>query len=324
MGKKQVNSPAKLSYLTAIKFLSKYISKHKRNFVMFYFGWFLDTVLSVAMPILFGIMVDEIVYYQNVDSFVKIALFFVTLAVCSCILYFLIYAQHHYLMSMYTFDIKRDVFEHLQKADAEYMSDAPTGDIISILQWYSTECMHFVIRNIIHLFNHCLSIVAIATYLFVINWEVGLVALLVTPISVFAGSFTHRGKESENRGSTGVEGVQSLLKKVQNGRKIMVTFYHFVKHPVGGEAGYEVHMVFVEFLDVFLVVVSCIHNRVVNGDAVLPQFGQSRAQGRDVDGVPGAVPEVDRHARFPGDHVDEPCLQADVAIVVVDLRHGHL
>lgn len=188
MKKEQVANPAKLNYFTAIKFLSKYISKHKKNFIMFYFGWLFDTVLTVVMPILFGIMVDEIVYYQNVDSFIKIALFFVTLAVFSCVLYFLIYAQHHYLMSMYTFDIKRDVFDHLQKADAEYMSNASTGDIISTLQCYSTECMHFVIRNIIHLFNRCLSIIAIAVYLFVINWKIGLVALLVTPISVFVNS----------------------------------------------------------------------------------------------------------------------------------------
>ena len=130
MKKKQSNEPAKLNYLIAIKFLSKYISKHKKNFIMFYFGWLMITMLFVVMPIAFGIMIDEIVYYQNVDSFIKIALFFVTLTIFSCILYFLIYAQHHYLMSMYTFDIKRDVFEHLQKSDAEYMLDASTGDII--------------------------------------------------------------------------------------------------------------------------------------------------------------------------------------------------
>ena len=188
MREKRVIESEKLNYFTAIRFLSKYISKHKRNFIMFYFGWLLDTVLCIAMPILFGIMIDEIVYFQNVDSFVKIALFFVTLTVFSCVLYFLIYAQHHYLMSMYTFDIKKDVFDHLQKADAEYMSDASTGDIISTLQWYSTECMHFVIRNVIHLFNRSLSIIAIAAYLFVIDWRIGLVALIVTLISVLVNA----------------------------------------------------------------------------------------------------------------------------------------
>jgi ABC-type bacteriocin/lantibiotic exporter with double-glycine peptidase domain len=188
MKKERASKPEKLNYFTAVKFLSKYIIKHKRNFIMFYFGWLLDTILSVATPILFGIMIDEIVYYQNIDSFIKNSLFFVTLAVFSCILYFLIYAQHHYLTSMYTFDIRRDVFGHLQKTDAEYMSDVSTGDIISTLQRYSMECMHFVIRNIIHLFNRILNIIAIAAYLFVIDWKIGIVALLVAPVSVLVNS----------------------------------------------------------------------------------------------------------------------------------------
>ncbi|MDR1262861.1 MAG: ABC transporter ATP-binding protein/permease [Oscillospiraceae bacterium] len=155
---------------------------------MFYFGWLLDTVLSVAMPLLFGIMIDEIVYYQNVDTFVRIALFFVTLSVFSCVLYFMIYAQHHYLMNMYTLDIKKDLFDHFQKADAEFLSDASTGDIISILTSYSDECMHFVIRNIIHFLNGLIKIAAISIYLFVIDWKIGLAALLVTPISVIVNS----------------------------------------------------------------------------------------------------------------------------------------
>ncbi len=175
----------KLNYFTAIKFLSKYISKHKRNFIMFYFGWFFDMVLSIAMPILFGIMIDEIVYYKNLDIFIKISLVFVIMSVFSCILYFLIYAQHHYLMSMYTFDIKRDIFRHLQKCDAQYMTDASTGDIISTIGSYSSECMHFVIRNIIHYANGIISIVVISVYLFIISWQIGLFVVIAAPISVF-------------------------------------------------------------------------------------------------------------------------------------------
>lgn len=175
----------KLNYFTAIKFLSKYILRHKKNFIMFYFGWFFDMALSVAMPILFGIMVDEIVYYQNLDVFIKISIAFVIMSVFSCVLYFLIYAQHHYLMSMYTFDIKKDIFEHLQRCDAQYLSDASSGDIITILQKNSVECMHFVIRNIIHLFNGIMSLIVVGIYLFVISWQIGLFILLAAPVSVF-------------------------------------------------------------------------------------------------------------------------------------------
>ncbi len=188
----------KLNYFTAIKFLSKYIFKHKRNFIMFYFGWFFDMVLSIAMTIMFGIMIDEIVYYQNLDTFIKISLVFVVMTVFSCILYFFIYAQHHYLMSMYTFDIKKDVFDHLQKCHAEYLTDSSSGDIVQTLQHYSGECMHFVIRNIIHLLNGIIAMIAIATYLFIISPVIGLFVIVAVPISVYIGA--KFGKKIRNYG----------------------------------------------------------------------------------------------------------------------------
>ncbi len=175
----------KLNYFTAIEFLSKYIGKHKQNFIMFYFGWLFDSALSVTMPILFGIMIDEIVYYQNMDSFIKISLVFVVMTLFSCLLYFFIYAQHHYLMSMYTFDIKKDIFDHLQKCDPSYLSSASSGDIVQTVQHYSSECMHFVIRNIIHLFNGILMMLLITIYLFIINPVIGLFVVVAAPVSVF-------------------------------------------------------------------------------------------------------------------------------------------
>jgi len=175
----------KLNYFTAIRFLSKYIGKHKRNFIMFYLGWFFDMIITIAIPIMFGVMIDEIVYYQNLETFFEISLVFVVMSLFSCILYFFIYAQHHYLMSMYTFDIKRDIFEHMQKSNAEYMADLSTGDIIAVLQSYSGECMHFVIRNIIHHANNIIIIIAVAIYMFLISWQIGLFVLFAAPISVF-------------------------------------------------------------------------------------------------------------------------------------------
>jgi len=178
----------KLGYFTAINFLSKYIKKHKTNFIMFYFGWFFDMILGIVMPILFGVMIDEIVYHQNLASFLRISLVFVLMSVFSCLLYFLIYAQHQYLMSMYCFDIQRDIFKHLQKCSAEYLTDAKTGDIITTIQHYARECMHFVIRNIIHFTNGIINLILLTVYIFIISPQIGLLMLAAVPVSVIVSA----------------------------------------------------------------------------------------------------------------------------------------
>lgn len=174
----------KLSYFSAIRFLSKYIVQHKQNFVMFYFGWFFDMLLGIVMPILFGVMIDEIVYHQNLDVFLRISLVFVIMSVFSCLLYFLIYAQHQYLMSMYCFDIQRDIFHHMQRCSAEHLMEAKSGDIITLIQNYARECMHFVIRNIIHLTNGIIEIILLMTYIFIISPWIGLLMIVAVPVSV--------------------------------------------------------------------------------------------------------------------------------------------
>lgn len=174
----------RLTYFGALKFLSEYIRRYRSNFICFYIGWLLDAGLAISMPILFGVMIDEIVYYQNVDTFVRISVLFVILSVFSCLLYFMIYAQHHYLMGMFTLDIKMDMLEHFLKCDAKYMSTLATGNTLVTMQNYAEECMHFVIRNLCHFVNNILSVIVVATYLLVIDWKIGMVAIAVAPISV--------------------------------------------------------------------------------------------------------------------------------------------
>ncbi|CAH1209523.1 Putative multidrug export ATP-binding/permease protein [Paenibacillus plantiphilus] len=178
----------KLNYYTTIKFLFKYIAMHKKNYILFYFGWLFDALLKIFTPIMFAVMIDEIVYYNNIDVFLKISLSFVIMLLFACVIHFFCQAQYAYLEIMFTFDIKKDVYKAMQAAQANYMSDAKTGDIINIIQSYSNECMVFVIRNIIHTINNLLSLIVYIAYILVIGWQFGLLMLVSVPISIYITS----------------------------------------------------------------------------------------------------------------------------------------
>lgn len=181
-------SDKKLNYFSAIAFLQKFMRGYWINFMMFYSGWLVDSILAIILPVLFGIMIDEVVYYQNLDSFVRISLFFLTCILFSGGLYFLLYAQHGYLMNMFVFSIRRAVYRHLQQCDAKYLVNTTTGEILTILQDYPSQCMHFVIRNMIHLYNGILMALLYGIYLFVIDWRIGLASLLAAILSVFVNT----------------------------------------------------------------------------------------------------------------------------------------
>ena len=173
----------RLTYFSAVSFLMRYIKKFKKHFITFYIGWLIDSLLVVIMPVLLGIMIDEIVYYQNLEVFLKCALALLSCISFSGILYFFIYAQHGYLMNMFVFSIRKDVFTHYQKCDARFLTSAMSGEMVTVLQSYCEECMHFVIRNMIHFSNGILSICIYTVYLLLVDWRIGLIALSAAIIS---------------------------------------------------------------------------------------------------------------------------------------------
>ncbi len=181
-------SDEKLNYFSAIRFLGKYMKGYRKHFIMFYTGWLVDSILVILLPVLFGIMIDEIVYYRNLSSFVKVATLFLVCILFSGGLYFLLYAQHGYLMNMFVFSVRRDIFNHLQKCDAAYLVNASTGEILALLQDYPAQCMHFVIRNMIHFYNGILMCLLYGIYLLRIDLYIGIITLAAALLSVFVNT----------------------------------------------------------------------------------------------------------------------------------------
>lgn len=163
----------KFTVKDAIGFLMKYVHPYKKHFFAFYAGWLLETVVSIFIPKILGIMLDTIVYQQNIADFLKASLVVVLLMVYSCILYYWLYAQHHYLMIMFTFQIKIAVFEKFLKLHPKKRQELSTGEIMAVIQDYPAECMHFLIRGVIHQINNFIIIAVLLVFSFRMNLLLG-------------------------------------------------------------------------------------------------------------------------------------------------------
>jgi ABC-type multidrug transport system fused ATPase/permease subunit len=186
----------KLNYFSSIKFLYKYIAKYKRNYIHFYIAALFTSLLRIFIPITFAIMIDEIIYYSNITMFLQASAVFLSMLLFACLLYIVSETQHCYLTIMYSYDIQKDIFDHLQSIDSEYMTNVKTGDAINIIHRYSRECMYFVIRNIIHMSNNILMLVFLVIYVFIFGWQIGILMIIVVPLSTFTSlKFGKKNKE---------------------------------------------------------------------------------------------------------------------------------
>lgn len=120
---------------------------------------------------------------------------------------------------MFCFEIKKDIFEHLKECNASYLSRVSSGENITLLQDYPEECMHFVIRNIIHIINESIMMVIYAVYL----WRIGLLSVISAPLSTFI-NFKFK-KRIRNHGEKESKAYQAymgwLLEKIDSLKEIV-------------------------------------------------------------------------------------------------------
>lgn len=186
----------KFTIRDSIRFLGKYIRPYGKHFAAFYGGWLFETILSVLLPKLLGIMLDQIVYGGDLKEFMLVSGAAAIFSVYSCVLYYWLYAQHHYLMIMFTFQIKLAVFEKFMTMQPVKLKTFTTGEITAVIQDYPAECMHFFIRGVIHQINNFVIIAAVLLFTFRISPAAGVTMAVLSALcggtAVFFGNQTGR------------------------------------------------------------------------------------------------------------------------------------
>jgi ABC-type multidrug transport system fused ATPase/permease subunit len=181
---KQLNKEEKFNYFSCFCFLWGYAKSYWHSFLIFYTGYLFDYALYIVVPIISGIMIDQIVYYQNISIFLKLGLLQFSFVIFYSYVYFFTQNQHSYLTSHFTYNIKSDAFKHLMKCSPKYLSGTSTGELITIVDNYTGEALNFFLKNFIHNINNFLNVVFCMVYILIISWKLGLIVMILIPISV--------------------------------------------------------------------------------------------------------------------------------------------
>lgn len=174
-----------LNFFSTIKFLMQFMRGMKLNYFLFYIGWLFHTIVTVITPIIFGIMINQIVYYNNLTIFIQVGLVFLYVTIFGVILYYLIYEMYAYLWNGINRRLRTGMFKQLQKLDALEMAKLNHGETVSMIEFWSMEGVNFMVRNVVHNLNNITKIVVCISVIFLINKWFGLVAVVLVPVSVY-------------------------------------------------------------------------------------------------------------------------------------------
>ena len=161
--------------------LIPYILPYKRMALIAFFAVFVYTATQVAIPWIIKIGIDRYIEVGNFEGLVWIFGIFVANAAMNWGSNYLQQTSIAKVGQGILFDLRRQMFQHLQKLSVSFYDKTEVGRIMSRIQgdvWQLQEFMAVVIMTLADL----LTLFGIVVALIIMDWRLGLISMSVIPV----------------------------------------------------------------------------------------------------------------------------------------------
>ena len=210
---------------------------HGWKFALLLLCILVTSLMNAAYPYLLGQLVDEVFYEKNMSRFIGIMLAYGGVFLLGQILHFGLNMSWASLMTYFLNDIRTALYSKTLSLQGLALTNLQTGDIIKRMNEDSDQFMNFIHWNVFYSLGATLDALMSAFLIFMYNWKLGLMALVLVPIVVFLSRiFAARAKKmyAELNKKNGV--LFSWLFEVLNamadirvlhaGRRVLALFTH--------------------------------------------------------------------------------------------------
>jgi len=183
--------PAKKAPKGTIKKVLGNVSKYKFSIFLSLLLAFINVLLTLYIPLLFGEVIDLIIGKGLVD-FAGIKPGLVKAAVLSVICAGALLAMNliNNRISFNTAkDLRNDIFRKINVLPLEYLDSHPAGETVSRMVSDVEQFSDGLLLGFTQLFSGVLTIIGTLVFMLRINWKIALVVVLLTPVSMFAAKF---------------------------------------------------------------------------------------------------------------------------------------
>lgn len=205
--------------------LKKYI-----GFVILILGLALINVMATLyIPVLVGDAVDHIID-KGIVHFE--ALYPILFQIAICIVVGNVFGYlYEYIMSVVSegmvLDLRKETFSKITHLPLSYVDSHRHGDIVSLLISDIEQVSNGLLQGFKQLYRGVIMIVATLVFMFIIKWEVALIVVVVTPLSLFVAAFISKKSHQYFVKQAKAKGILSgyILEMVTNQKKVKSLCY---------------------------------------------------------------------------------------------------
>lgn len=184
-------------------------------------------VLSLYVPVLTGKAVDCIIGPDNVDfsNLLPILVRIGIVVVAAAVSQWLMNLCNNRITYHVVKDIRTEAFAHLHKLPLRHMDTRPHGDTVSRLINDVDQFSDGLLMGFSQLFTGVVTILGTLLFMLSVNWEISLLVVVITPLSLFVASFIAKGTYSlfRQQSETRAE-MTSLVNEMVGNQKVVKAF----------------------------------------------------------------------------------------------------
>ncbi|MBM2840344.1 MAG: transporter-like protein [Bacteroidetes bacterium] len=176
--------------------LLKYLRPYKWHVVAGILMSIVASGMEAVRPYFTKVAVDENIAQGDKHGLLMTTLFFLGVMVLRGVIQYLNTYLTQWIGQRTIFDLRMEIFEHLQRRGLKFFDRNPIGRLITRVTNDIEVLNEMFSSGIVMVFSDVFTIIGILWFMFSMNWELALVSLSVLPL-LFYGTFLFRKKARE-------------------------------------------------------------------------------------------------------------------------------
>ena len=210
------------------KQLIKEIKKYKREFILAQIIALTATIISIPIPMLMPLLIDEVLLkkpgvwvngiskiFGSCSAFCYVIVTLIIVLVLRSLFVVLNVAQTYFFEKItkdITYKIRLRVLSHLKNISINEYENLKTGDIASRLISDVNTVEEFLIKSVSRFIISALTLIGVAIVLLLINWKLGLFILILNPfVVVLSGKIARKVKKYKAAQNRSISVFQEAL-----------------------------------------------------------------------------------------------------------------
>ena len=210
-----------------VKKIFKYLTHYKLSIIFSLLFAFITVAGQLAIPVLQGKAIDRIIGAGNVyiKGIITILIIIAVTVAATALFQWIMNVINNKITYSIVRDIRKDAFEKLQILPVNYVDTHPAGEIVSKVIADVDQFADGLLMGFTQFFTGIMTIIGTLVFMFIYDWKITMVVVLVTPASFFIASFIAKRtynmfkKQSEARGEQ-----TSLIDEMIGNEKIVQAY----------------------------------------------------------------------------------------------------